>query len=82
MDLSRFQESVVPAVNEVLRSGIGLDAATEAFMVKAVHMALEESGGNGAMAARKLGVKQNFISQVKDGKRLTRFRGKPEAQQK
>jgi hypothetical protein len=82
LDLSKFKETVTPAVHEVLRSGIGLPAAAEAFFVKAVDVALAESGGNGMVAARKLGVKNNFVYDIQRGVRRIRFSGPREPKQK
>lgn len=76
MDLSEVQKAMVPGAKEVLKTGIGLDAGKEAFLLTAISVALEESGNNQNLAARKLGVSQSYISQAVNGKTLTRFRGK------
>lgn len=76
MDLAKFEESIGPSIEVVLRNGIPLEAAAESFMVKAVKVAMAESGDNQSTAAKKLGVSQGFVSGVYRGVRLTRFRGK------
>jgi transcriptional regulator with XRE-family HTH domain len=69
---------MVSGAKAVLRTGIGLEAGAEAFMLTAINVAMEESANVQAVAARKLGVSQSFISRVEKGKTLTRFskRGK------
>jgi len=74
LDLTEVQKDMVPGAKAVLRTGIGLQAGAEAFMLTAINIALEESGNIQAVAARKLGVSQSFISRVEKGKSLlTRF---------
>jgi DNA-binding NtrC family response regulator len=76
LDLSEVQKAMVPGAKEVLKTGIGLDAGKEAFLLTTISVALEESGGNQNLAARKLGISQSYISQAVNGKTLVRFRGK------
>lgn len=76
MDLSEVQKAMIPGAKEVLKTGIGLDAGKEAFLLTAISVALEESGNNQSLAARRLGVSQSYISMAVNGKSLVRFRGK------
>jgi hypothetical protein len=76
LNLSEVQQAMVPGVKEVLKRGLGLDAGREAFTLTAISVALEESGNDQTVAARKLGITQSYVSQAISGKALTRFRGK------
>jgi hypothetical protein len=74
LDLSEVQKAMVPAAKEVLRSGIGLSAGKEAFLVATIKIALDESDNNQNLAARKLGISQSYVSNVVNGKTLKGFR--------
>jgi transcriptional regulator with PAS, ATPase and Fis domain len=76
LDLSDVQKTMVPGAKEVLKTGIGLDAGVEAFQLTAISIALEESGQNQSLAARKLGISQALVNGAIKEKRLVRFRGK------
>ena len=76
MDLTEVQQAMIPGAKEVLRTGIGKDAGTEAFILTLISVALEESNNNQSLAARRLGVSQSFISQAVNFKQLIRYRGK------
>ena len=75
MDLSEVEKSMVPGAEQVLKTGIGLDAGIEAFQIAAIKVAVEQSP-NQSVAARRLGIKQETVSQVMNGQRLTRYRGR------
>lgn len=76
MDLSDVQKSMEPGAQAVIKSGIGLYAGLEAFSLTAINLAIQESGGNQMIAARKLGLSPSYVSQAVNGKTLTRYRGK------
>lgn len=74
MDLSDVQKEMVPGVRAVIRTGIGLYAGKDAFTLTAIAVAMEESGGNQSVAARKLGIPQSTVSQAVNGKTFTRYK--------
>jgi transcriptional regulator with GAF, ATPase, and Fis domain len=82
LDLSDVQKAMVPGVKEVLKTGIGLYAGKDAFTLTAISVALDESGGNQSVAARKLGIPQSTVSNAVNGKTFTRYKKKDDPEQK
>lgn len=67
MDLSEVQRALVPGVEVMLQQGRSYLLAKEDLAVAMVYVAMQQSGGNQSVAARKLGVTPSAVNQIVNG---------------
>jgi hypothetical protein len=76
LDLTDVQKAMVPGAREALKAGLAMEEARESFILTLFDLAVQESGGEKAIAARRLGVSPGLVNQALSGKTYTRFRRK------
>jgi hypothetical protein len=67
LELSDVQRALIPGVQEILRQGGTYVLAQQDLSVAMVYVAMQQSGENQTVAARKLGVTHQFVNQIWNG---------------
>ncbi len=83
MDLSEVQKAIAPGATEALKVPLSYEEFKEAALLTYIHVSIKQSDGNQSLAARKIGVTPQYISEVLSGRKsLIRLRKKKDAETK